>query len=67
MEETRAAEGISAALPMLKVGEIYSDDNRKYKGKYLMEIAQEEGKDLGQIILDIALADDVKLNSDSLP
>ena len=60
VEETRTAEGISAALPMLKIGEIYSEDNQKYKGKYLMEIAQEEGKDLGQIILDIALADDLR-------
>ena len=34
--------------------------NEKYYGKYLMEIAQEENKEIGQVILDIALADDLK-------
>ena len=50
---------MSSTLPLLKIGEVYSDQNEKYKGKYLMEIAQEEGKEVGQIILDIAIADDL--------
>ena len=60
IKEASTAEGMSAALPMLKIGEVYSDQNEKYYGKYLMEIAQEENKEIGQVILDIALADDLK-------
>ena len=60
IKEASTAEGMSAALPMLKIGEVYSDQNEKYYGKYLMEIAQEESKEIGQVILDIALADDLK-------
>ena len=44
IKEASTAEGMSAALPMLKIGEVYSDQNEKYYGKYLMEIAQEENK-----------------------
>ncbi len=60
IKEASTAEGMSAALPMLKIGEVYSDQNEKYSGKYLMEIAQEENKEIGQVILDIALTDDLK-------
>ena len=60
IEEAKNAQGMSAALPMLKVGQVYSDDNKKYTGKYLAEIAQTEGKEIGQVILDIAIADDLK-------
>jgi N-acyl-D-aspartate/D-glutamate deacylase len=60
VEEAKTAEGMSAALPMLKVGEVYSERNKKYVGKYLIEIAQEENKEIGQVILDVALADDLK-------
>ena len=51
---------MSAAIPMLKVGEVYSDKNKKYSGKYLAEIAKSEKKEIGQVILDIALEDDLK-------
>ncbi|MEC9392971.1 MAG: amidohydrolase family protein [Pseudomonadota bacterium] len=60
VEEAKTAEGMSAALPMLKIGEVYSEKNKKYVGKYLIEIAQEENKEIGQVILDVALADDLK-------
>ena len=60
VEEAKTAEGMSAALPMLKVGDVYSERNKKYVGKYLIEIAQEENKEIGQVILDVALADDLK-------
>ena len=60
IEEAKNAQGMSAALPMLKVGDVYSKKNEIYKGKYLIEICESEGKDIGQVILDIALADDLK-------
>ena len=60
VEEAKNAQGMSAALPMLKVGQVYSDQNKQYTGKYLAEIAQAEEKEIGQVILDIAIADDLK-------
>jgi N-acyl-D-aspartate/D-glutamate deacylase len=60
IEEAKNAQGMSAALPMLKVGEVYSSQNEIYRGKYLVEIAKSEGKEIGQVILDIALADGLK-------
>lgn len=60
VEEAKNAQGMSAAIPMLKVGEVYSDKNKKYSGKYLAEIAKSEKKEIGQVILDIALEDDLK-------
>ena len=60
VKEAKNAQGMSAAIPMLKVGEVYSDKNKKYSGKYLAEIAKSEKKEIGQVILDIALEDDLK-------
>jgi N-acyl-D-aspartate/D-glutamate deacylase len=60
VEEANNAQGMSAALPMLKVGQVYSDQNKQYTGKHLAEIAQAEEKEIGQVILDISIADDLK-------
>jgi len=60
VKEAKNARGMSSSLPMLRVGEVYSDQNKKYIGKYLMEIAETEKKEIGQVILDIALADNLK-------
>ncbi len=50
-------------LPLLRaaiVGEAYSDSNRKYQGARLADIAQAEGKAIPDIMLDIAVADDLR-------
>ena len=60
VQEMKAAEGMSGALPFLTVGDVKSPENEKYQGRALMEIAQAEGKDLGDVILDISLADDLE-------
>ena len=60
VEEMAAAQGMSLALPFLTVGEVRSEQNQKYRGKSLLEIAGEEGKQLGEVILDISLADDLQ-------
>ncbi len=57
--EMQGAEGMSMALPMLTVGATYSDVTAPYRGKSLMEIAQAEGKQLGEVILDLSLADNL--------
>ncbi len=51
---------MSGALPFLTVGEVHSRANQAYVGRSLMDIAQAEGKELGEVILDIALADNLE-------
>jgi N-acyl-D-amino-acid deacylase len=57
VSEMKNAAGMSGALPFLTVGDVYSEANEAYKGKYLAEIAKSEGKEIGEVILDIAIAD----------
>lgn len=57
--EMKEAQGMSGALPFLTVGETFSPGNADYRGRSLMEIAQAEGKELGDVILDISLADNL--------
>lgn len=58
--EMKNAQGMSGALPFLTVGETFSADNEQYHGQSLMAIAQDQGKELGEVILDIALADNLE-------
>jgi N-acyl-D-amino-acid deacylase len=60
VSEMKNAAGMSGALPFLTVGEIHSEANAEYPGRSLMEISQAEGKELGEVILDIALADNLE-------
>jgi N-acyl-D-amino-acid deacylase len=57
--EMKNAQGMSGALPFLTVGSVVSDANKVYQGRSLMEIAQAEGKELGEVILDLSLADNL--------
>ena len=57
VSEMKNAAGMSGALPFLTVGDVHSKANEAYKGKYLAEIAKSEGKEIGDVILDIAIAD----------
>lgn len=57
VNEMKNAAGMSGALPFLTVGDVHSEANEAYKGKYLAEIAESEGKEIGDVILDIAIAD----------
>ena len=58
VKEMKNAAGMSGALPFLVVGETRA--NERYRGRSLMEIAQSEGKELGEVILDLSLADDLE-------
>lgn len=58
VQEMKNAMGMSGALPFLVVGETRA--NERYRGRSLMEIAQAEGKELGEVILDLALADNLE-------
>ena len=59
VEEMKQAQGMSGALPFLTVGAVKSTANRPYVGRSLIEIAQESGREIGEVILDLALADDL--------
>jgi N-acyl-D-amino-acid deacylase len=58
--ELKGALGMSSALPFLRVGFARAPENQQYRGRVLAEIAQSEGKELGDVILDIALRDDLE-------
>ncbi len=60
VSEMKNAAGMSGALPFLTVGNVQSAANTQYKGKHLVQIAQDEGKEIGDVILDIALADNLE-------
>jgi N-acyl-D-amino-acid deacylase len=50
-------------LPLLNgsvVGEVYHPANREYQGRRLREIAEELGKPIPEVMLDIAVADDLR-------
>ena len=57
--EMKNAQGMSGALPFLSVGKVSSQENERYRGRYLAEIAATEGKELGEVILDLSLADNL--------
>ena len=59
VEEMKKAQGMSMALPLLTVGDVSAPENQPYKGRSLAEICQSEGKELGDVILDMSLADDL--------
>jgi N-acyl-D-aspartate/D-glutamate deacylase len=44
----------------LKVAEVFCEANRPYRGRYIADIAEEEGRDAFDVFLDIALADELK-------
>jgi N-acyl-D-aspartate/D-glutamate deacylase len=60
VEEMGKAAGMSAAIALLRVGAVKAETNEPYVGKTLMEIAASEGRSIGDIVLDIALADDLE-------
>ncbi len=58
--EMKNAAGMSSALPFLRVGFTRAPENQQYRGRILAEIAQTERKELGDVILDLSLADDLE-------
>ena len=60
VEEMRNGGSIAAGIPFLRVGAVRSPENQRYVGKALVEIATEEGREIGDVLLDISLADDLE-------
>jgi N-acyl-D-aspartate/D-glutamate deacylase len=59
VKQMKEAQGMSAILPFLTVGRVEAEENQPYIGRSLAEIAQSEGKELGDVVLDLSLADDL--------
>lgn len=51
---------MSASVPFLRVGKVSTPDNERYLGRRLNEIAREEDKPVAEVLMDIALADDLE-------
>ncbi len=60
VDEMLEPAGMGAAVPFLKVGSVKSEENSKYVGRMLLEIAGAEKKPVPEVLLDIALADDLE-------
>jgi N-acyl-D-amino-acid deacylase len=59
VKQMKDAQGMSAILPFLTVGRVEAEENQPYIGRTLAEIAQSEGKELGDVVLDVSLADNL--------
>ena len=59
VNEMKDAKGMSGSIPFLQVGSVKSDENQRYQGQYLGAIAQEENKELGEVILDLSIRDNL--------
>ena len=47
------------SIAHMRVGDVYSEENRHYQGQTIAEIAEEEGKSIGDVILDLSLRDNL--------
>ena len=59
VEEMKAAQGFGGSIPFLKVGNTKTKENEVYQGRYLAEIAQQESKEIGEVILDLSISDNL--------
>ena len=55
-----AEKRIAILLRASIVGEVYSKDNEQFKGRRLAEIAKTEGKPISEMMLEIAVADNLQ-------
>ncbi|MCY4130169.1 MAG: amidohydrolase family protein [Gammaproteobacteria bacterium] len=47
------------SIAQMRVGDVYSEENKTYQGQTVAEIAQAEGKAIGEVILDLSLRDNL--------
>ena len=59
VQEMQHAGGFAATIPALTVGSTKCAANEAFQGRSLGEIAKTQGKTVGDVILDLALADDL--------
>ena len=47
------------SIAHMRVGDVYSEENQRYQGQTIAEIAAAEGKSIGDVILDLSLRDNL--------
>ncbi|MCY4012065.1 MAG: amidohydrolase family protein [Gammaproteobacteria bacterium] len=59
VEEMVPREGSIFGIANMRVGDVKSAENERYQGRTVAEIAQAEGKRIGEVVLDLSLKDDL--------
>ena len=52
-------EGSIFGIANMRVGDVKSAENERYQGRTIAEIAEAEGKRIGEVVLDLSLRDDL--------
>lgn len=52
-------EGSIFGIGHMRVGDVKSSENEQYQGRTITEIAESEGKRIGEVVLDLSLRDDL--------
>ena len=52
-------EGSIFGIGHMRVGDVQSSENEQYQGRTITEIAESEGKRIGEVVLDLSLRDDL--------
>ena len=47
------------SIAQMSVGDVYCDENRRYQGRTLADIAKSENKAIGEVVLDLSLRDNL--------
>lgn len=47
------------SIAQMRVGDVYSEENKPYQGHRVAEIAESEGKAIGEVILDLSIRDNL--------
>ena len=59
VEEMVPREGSIFGIANMRVGDVQSAENERYQGRTIAEIAEAEGKRIGEVVLDLSLRDDL--------
>ena len=59
VEEMVPREGSIFGIANMRVGDVKSAENERYQGRTIAEIAEAEGKRIGEVVLDLSLRDDL--------
>ena len=59
VEEMVPRQGSIFGIANMRVGDVKSAENERYQGRTVAEIAEAEGKRIGEVVLDLSLKDDL--------
>ena len=59
VEEMVPRQGSIFGIANMRVGDVKSRENERYQGRTIAEIAEAEGKRIGEVVLDLSLRDDL--------